>query len=65
MKMDYFTQTDIERIAVEAFLMRLDRADYSVWDHPEVNHTITALDVLNELEEYTAKVKAKIIAGEI
>ena len=62
---EHHTQTDIERIAVEVFLMRLDRPVISVWAHPEVNDTYIALEVLDELEVYTAKLKEKIIAGEI
>lgn len=58
-------QTDIKRIAVEVFIMRLDMPDTSVWAHPEVKETYIALEVLDALEAYTDEIKKKIIKGEI
>jgi len=66
-----FTEQDRERIAAELFLMRLDRPNAPLLDHPEIvqlwgSNQMDAIEqVKEEYNHFKDKVKFKIMAGEI
>ena len=69
--MTEFTKEDTDRVAVEIFLMRLDRPKASLMDHPEIIQLwgSNQLELIKQIDEaykeYKVKIKNLIMAGEI